>query len=335
LPFSGSLAGRALTESHAIAIDDVQAAPDVVLPRLVSDAAVGALLVAPIATPSEQLGVIEVYSPTPRAFSADDADLLTALAATAAIALQNARLYQDARAAIGLREDFLSAAAHELKTPLTGLLASAQYVVRVLDAEGRVDPTSLRQRLATIDDQAHKLARLVEQLLDVSRLEAGRLRVEMSETDLAALVATVAVAARARTTRHGIRLHGPESVRALVDPFRVEQVVTNLVDNAIKYSPNGGPIDVAVDRVGPDRVEIRVTDRGIGIPAEHRDRIFDRFYQANAGAHYGGLGLGLYISRQIVELHGGSLDVELPDEGGARFIVRLPRVPAPVQTPPG
>src|SRR5262249_4495317 len=196
-------------------------------------------------------------------------------------------------------------------------------------------PTSLRRRLATIDDQAHKLARLVEQLLDVSRLEAGRLKVEMTETDLAALVAAVAAAARARTTRHAIRVQAPKSVRALVDPFRVEQVVTNLVDNAIKYSPNGGPIDVAVDRVGPDHVEIRVTDRGIGISAEDRDRIFDRFYQANAGAHYGGLGLGLYISRQIVELHGGTLDVEVPDEGGARFVVRLPRAPKLAQTPPG
>ena len=114
-----------------------------------------------------------------------------------------------------------------------------------------------------------------------------------------------------------------------IDPLRIEQVVTNLIDNAIKYSPEGGQIDIDL---GCDEVEnsprITVRDRGVGVPPEHRPHIFDRFYQAHAGGpltSMAGMGLGLYISRQIVELHGGSIQAEFPEDGGTRFVVRLPR----------
>jgi signal transduction histidine kinase len=123
---------------------------------------------------------------------------------------------------------------------------------------------------------------------------------------------------------HTITLAAPPSLEAEVDPLRLEQVLTNLLENAIKYSPEGGPIEVAVSRSADEALEIAVRDHGLGIPPEKRARIFERFYQAHGDGHRSGLGLGLYISCEIVELHGGGITVEFPPDGGSRFIVRLP-----------
>ncbi|TME30258.1 MAG: ATP-binding protein [Chloroflexi bacterium] len=113
----------------------------------------------------------------------------------------------------------------------------------------------------------------------------------------------------------------------MIDPVRFEQVITNLVDSAIKYSPDGGPIEVELTRPDPAAMQLVVRDHGIGIPPEHRAHVFDRFYQAHAGQHFAGvagMGLGLYISRRIVEMHGGSIQIDAPADGGARVTVHLP-----------
>ena len=142
-------------------------------------------------------------------------------------------------------------------------------------------------------------------------------------------VAARAVAeARGRSERHAIALAAPSFLAASDDPLRSEQVLANLLDNAIRYSPGGGPIEVALSRPAPEWVELTVRDRGVGIPPEARGRIFERFYQAHAngtGGSQGGLGLGLYICRQIAELHGGAIRAEFPPDGGTRVVVRLPR----------
>jgi signal transduction histidine kinase len=114
---------------------------------------------------------------------------------------------------------------------------------------------------------------------------------------------------------------------ATVDPLRMEQVITNLIDNAIKYSPDGGPIEVSLVRTEPSTMQLIVRDHGIGIPPEHRPYIFDRFYQAHAGQHFAGvagMGLGLYISRRLVEMHGGTIEIDSPEAGGARVTVTIP-----------
>jgi signal transduction histidine kinase len=199
-----------------------------------------------------------------------------------------------------------------------------------------------------VDMQARKLGDLVTRLLDVSRITSGRLTLEPIETDLAALVRGAADAARARTERHELIVDAPETLRATGDPVRLEQVVTNLLENAIKYSPGGGAIEVvlrtddhlsvaederssAVGRRssggGSERggcVTLSVRDHGTGIPPEARDRIFDRFYQAHGAGHLSGLGLGLFISREIVDLHGGAIRAEFPEDGGTRIVVTLP-----------
>ena len=133
-------------------------------------------------------------------------------------------------------------------------------------------------------------------------------------------------------TEHPITLDAPDTVEIVADPLRIEQVLTNLVDNAVKYSPAGSTIEVAV-RPGPDCAELMVRDHGMGIPPEHQQRIFDRFFQAHVGEHASGMGLGLYISQEIVRHHGGTIRVEAPEDGGTRMIVRLPREAAPTRRP--
>ena len=175
--------------------------------------------------------------------------------------------------------------------------------------------------------QSDRIARLVAQLLDTSRLDAGRLAVDPETTDLAALLRTAVYAARASSPRHTIAVRAPQSCLATVDPVRFEQVITNLVDNAIKYSPDGGPVDIELTCPDQGSLQLSVRDHGIGIPPEHRPHVFERFYQAHAGQHFAGvagMGLGLYISRRIVEMHGGTIQIDAPADGGTRVTVTLP-----------
>jgi signal transduction histidine kinase len=150
------------------------------------------------------------------------------------------------------------------------------------------------------------------------------LTVELQSTDISSLVENVVQLLSERSTRHTIAIRTPGPIVAMVDPLRVEQVITNLVDNAIKYTPDDGRIVVEVERASAEFLAIRVTDDGIGIPLEKRGQIFDRFYRAHGESHQSGLGLGLYISRQIVELHGGTIRADFPTAGGSSFVVELP-----------
>ncbi|HEY7983271.1 MAG TPA: ATP-binding protein [Ktedonobacterales bacterium] len=227
--------------------------------------------------------------------------------------------------ALAARDEFLSVAAHELKTPLTGLRASAQILVRRL-GKGTIEaPPWLTHGLRTIDEQSARLGRLLAQLLDVSRLDQSKVAIEREPTDLGMLVSQVVSGFRARGTHHEIELRAEEGVVAAVDPVSIEQVLSNLLDNAIKYSPDGGRIEVELGRAaGDEQVRLAVRDHGLGIAPEKRAAIFERFYQAHATEHRSGLGLGLYIIRQIVSQHDGTIAAEFPEDGGARFIVLLP-----------
>ena len=244
----------------------------------------------------------------------------------AVLAAENAFLREtiaELRKAEDARHEFLSVAAHELKTPLTSLRGFAQLVVRQIENDDALDRGRLREALTTVDQQSVKLARLVSQLLDVSRIETGRLELEPRLADVVGIVEGAVAAARVAAPQRIFSLRAPREAMAYVDPLRLEQVLTNLLDNAAKYSSAGGRIDVAVLRPRGGGVRITVADSGIGIPFEHRRRIFDRFYQAHAGQGPGGMGLGLYISRQLVTLHGGRLEVESRLRGGSRFIIEL------------
>jgi PAS domain S-box-containing protein len=225
--------------------------------------------------------------------------------------------------ALRLREEFLAIAAHELRTPITSVLGRSQLALRLIEREAELDRAAMTRSLQSIARQSMTMSRLISQLLDLSRLQSGKLMIEPQRTDLVLMVDEVVESARVLGTPHEITLSGPQSFELEVDPLRLEQVVTNLVQNAIKYSPDGGAIEVAL-RASGRSVELSVRDHGLGIPPEKRGQIFEQFYQAHEGNYQGGLGLGLYISHQIVELHGGEIRAEFPSDGGTRFIVRLP-----------
>ena len=244
----------------------------------------------------------------------------------ALVAEQAAR--REAEAALRVRDEFLAIAAHELRTPLTGLSGHAQLVLRKLKRDGQLEPERIIQALEVIAGQTDKLSRLLNQLLDISRLEAGKLAIERQPTDLVILVEQAVAAAQARDERHTIVCTAPAALVASVDPLRLEQVLVNLLDNASKHSPDGGRIDVRLAQSASATLDVSVRDYGSGIPPETRAQIFERFFQAHAHGHRNGLGLGLYISRQIVELHGGDIHADFPADGGTCFVVRLPIEPA-------
>ncbi|HYI15791.1 MAG TPA: ATP-binding protein [Thermomicrobiales bacterium] len=232
---------------------------------------------------------------------------------------------QEAEVAVRQRDEFLSIAAHELKTPLTSLSGQAQLALRQLRRPGPIDPDRIMRSIEVIAGQSNRLAMLLNQLLDVSRLEAGKLALAKAPTDLTTLVTGIISVIQPSTDRHLIRLTAPAELEASVDPLRFEQVITNLLDNAIKYSPQGGEIEVTISQPAPDLAELSVRDHGLGIPPEKQTRIFERFYQAHGDDHTSGLGLGLFVTRQIVDLHGGQITLEHPAGGGACFVVRVPR----------
>lgn len=229
-----------------------------------------------------------------------------------------------AETALQQRDDFLAVAAHELKTPVTGLRINAQLILRRLQKGEDQLPVWFGDRLSIIDQQSDRLTRLIEQLLNVSRLDQDKLQVERRSHDMTVLVEQLVSAAQTRTTRHTLVLVADASLLAEIEPEGIEQVASNLLDNAIKYSPDGGQIDIGLQRTIDNHICLAVRDRGLGIPQEKRAAIFDRFYQAHATDHRSGLGLGLYISKQIIEAHDGKIAVEFPSDGGTRFVVTLP-----------
>ena len=234
------------------------------------------------------------------------------------------RLRRAEEGKVAARDEFLQIAAHELRTPITALSAAVQLLLRDT-AGGAPSAQTLRRTVELIGAQAARLETLVERLLDTVRIQAGRMELDITEADLVELCTQVAREAQALTTRHEITVLAPQPVRAPVDALRIEQVLRNLVDNAVKFSP-GGRVEIAVSLAGR-RAEIAVRDRGPGIPPELRERVFERFYQARPEEGRRGLGLGLHVSRHIVQLHGGEITAEQPPGGGTRIVVRLPVAP--------
>lgn len=297
--------------------------------QLVGDCDFRSGLLVPLITRAGTAGVISCLArPERNQFDRRDLNLAQDLARRCSMAIDNAQLYREAREAISIRDEFLSVAAHELKTPMTSLRGYAQLLGREFERGSAPDADRARRAAVTIQVQADKLARLVAQLLDISRIQSGKLAIERKETDFSALVRDVIEATRPQLKAHTVVARLPGSLFLELDPIRLEQVVTNLLDNAIKYSPDGGQIDVGLEADADRREAVLVVrDHGVGVPLEHRAHIFDRFYQAHAGGpltSMAGMGLGLYISRQIVELHGGEIKAEFPEDGGTRFIVALP-----------
>lgn len=290
---------------------------------LIEKLSITSVMIVPLVARGRTLGAITfIAGESGRRYDAEDLRLAEDLARRAALAVDNARLYQEAQTAIQARDEFLSVAAHELKTPITSLLGVTQVEIRRLRKSGEGAPEGIARALDRIERQSHKLAEMVGKLLDVARIEQGQLAIERRPTDLATLVREV-VAQRTHGENRSVTVETPRHVEAEVDALRLEQVISNLVDNALKYSPSDQPVEVTLTTSASGRVEIAVRDHGPGIPLEARERVFDRYFQAHRRDYQSGLGLGLFVSKQIVDLHGGEIAAEFPPDGGCRFVVRL------------
>jgi PAS domain S-box-containing protein len=225
--------------------------------------------------------------------------------------------------ALRLREEFISVAAHELRTPLTSVYARLQLVERRLGRK-ELDPASLQRDIGLVRQAADRLKTLIDRLLDISRIRSGQLQLERETTDVVAMIESVS-SMMAETSGRQITAHAsdsPENYRVIVDGVRLEEVVVNLIDNAVKYSPPHTRIDVELSST-PEEIRIAVRDRGPGIHPDERSRIFQPFHRTSDAAP--GVGLGLHIAKEIVELHGGTLTVETPADGGSRFVMKVPR----------
>jgi PAS domain S-box-containing protein len=237
---------------------------------------------------------------------------------------QRARAIEAANA-VRLRDEFISVAAHELRTPLTALRLKVEGLMQALRRTDSTPQTPKHvERLAGALRQVTRLGDLVERLLDVSRIVQGRLHLDPEQADLAALTLQVVDDFResAREAGSELEVEVVGKVTGVWDRARLEQVIVNLVSNAIKYGA-GKPIGVRVEATETS-ARLTVVDHGIGIAAEHLDRIFARFERAVPITHYGGLGLGLYLCRNIVEAHGGAIRVSSSPGRGSTFVVDLP-----------
>jgi len=233
------------------------------------------------------------------------------------------RLYREAVEALRARDEFVSEASHELRTPVTSLGLLLQTLLRGLD-RGGMPAERVREKLRAAHNQVDKLEALIRQLLNVSRMKSGPIELEVEEVDLGGLVEEIAARFEedARQAGSSLAVSTEEGLLGKWDRLRLDQAITNLLTNALKFGA-GKPIEFEVRREG-ELAKVKVRDYGVGIPPSDQERIFDRFVRSKTAKPFGGMGLGLYIVRQIVDAHGGSLAVESEPGEGATFILSLP-----------
>jgi signal transduction histidine kinase len=230
---------------------------------------------------------------------------------------------RELRSAVQSRDEFLSIASHELRTPLTPLTLQLQSALRLLRRQ-TANGDGQEELGAKIDSclrHVERMRMLIGNLLDVTRITSGRMMLARTEQDLRVVVKSVVRRVVEAMRSAEVRIHAPEPVIGFWDEGGLESVVVNLISNAIKYG-EGKPIDITVERVGA-RARLSVVDRGMGIAEEAQSRIFDRFERAVPAEHYGGFGIGLWVVRQVVEAHGGTIRVASRPGKGSTFVVEL------------
>jgi len=336
-PEDAYIGGRAFSQQRRVIALDA-AGEDPANAEVYRQNAAQTVIAAPITSDDRRLGVLTVYASREPIFVEDDLWLLELLANQTAVLLDARALSADASAlksredAAQLKEEFLSAAAHDLRTPLTIVLGQAELLERRLarDPAAPIDFVSVKR----IAREARRLRDLVGELLDVQRLEQGATVVNRLATDLRGVVGAV----QQRLLDQGLDLKVVQpdaAVISSVDRKRVEQVLDNLVENALKYTSGGDMPELHLRSVG-DEAQLSVVDHGVGIPRDEREQIFERFYRASnvQSITDTGMGLGLFICRRIVEAHGGRIWAEPTPGGGSTFKVAIP-AEATVSPPAG
>lgn len=284
-------------------------------------------IIVPLVVGNTTIGAMSlVSSESRRTYEHRHLHLASALAHRAALALEHARLYKRANQAIVARDAFVSIAAHELKSPLTALSGYAQLLYDRANASPTADAFQ-RRALQTILTQSKRLEHLIGTMLDVSLIENDQLALDLGPVCIPDLVQQVVESQRMFVDMHQIEIEvkAAQPPYVLGDASRLEQLFQNLIQNAVKYSPNGGRVHVTVEATD-QQVAIAVADTGIGIAADDIPRLFQRFYRASSAehSHIKGMGIGLYVVREIVERHGGTIEIESVEWEGSVFRVRLP-----------
>ncbi len=324
----GDLFGSAATPAIRQRLTTALSAADAITVSGLPGTRIG--LAVPLRAEWQVIGVLALVRPASRLFSVDDVLIATTFAMHAATALQNARVHSEAREADRRKDDFLARLAHELRNPLAPIV-NGLHLLGHAAAPG----TEVARVQTILARQVRRLGALVDDLLDVSRIRLGKLTLNLEPVDLCAVARRSLEAVQLSTQADGHDLglcipNDPVVVRG--DPARLEQIVGNLLTNAVKYTPRGQPIRVVVERTATEAI-LRVRDHGLGIAPEMLRNIFKLFTQVENTVHraQGGLGLGLALVRALTEHHGGAVTAESAGLGsGSEFVVRLPLTSDPV-----
>lgn len=313
IPFGKGFAGRIAATRDIVTIDDVD--HSYVLNPILREKGVKSLLGAPLLVGDRVLGVVHVGTLTPRIFTPDDADLLRVVSSRAAIAIDHALAYEEVVRLTQLQRDFVALAAHELRTPVTTVYGLAATL-----AHRDLPPEQAAELQQTLHEQAERMSRLVEQLLDMSRLDTATIRISPEPFALKTEVQQI-VRGSALGHEGDVEVQIPEDQAVVADRTVVERVIANLVTNAIRYG--APPVRIASHQNG-SHLRVTVQDCGAGIDPEFVPNLFDRFQRSDAARQSGiGAGLGLSIARLYARAHGGDLVYD-PDAVGTRFDLVLP-----------
>jgi len=304
----------------------------------IRDLGLRSVLIVPLMAGGRPIGVLNlVWAESNRRYGTEDLEMMRELGRRAGLAVENARLYNEARAAVKLRDDFLSIASHELKTPLTSLRLKVDGILRIAakPEKAPADLAKLTARVQGVDKQVGRLTELVDALLDVSRAAAGQLQLRLEDVDLVVSARSIAERFKDDLASAGCslsvvvtgQLGRPEGTTAAIhgrwDRLRLDEVITNFLSNAIKYGA-GKPIQIRISAT-ETVATIEIEDHGIGISADDQQRLFERFARVVSPEHYGGFGLGLWIVKLLVEAMGGKVSVRSTVGAGSVFSAELPR----------
>ena len=283
------------------------------------------LIFAPLISRGKVIGVLSVGSMDENfSYTEEDESFVNSLALRAGLAVDNSRLYSEAQNALRLRDEFLSIASHELKTPLTSILLSLQFVLRHLQKEKKVDKQIISALKIGIA-QSKSLSALMNDLLNISVISTGILKIEPEKTDLIQIINDSIEGFHLKSKKENVKIdfkHKEKHILGMWDKIRIGEVFSNILSNALKYG-KGKPI-IVVAKKGKSKVTVEIKDKGIGISKDEMGQIFELFRRTKVAIEYKGMGVGLYISRQIIEAHGGKLTVKSKEMKGSTFTITLP-----------
>ena len=328
---SGSLMARMYEERKTIVIDDFDAQPELrEASRTVKRTGSRSVVAVPVVSETGLVGVMILGRVAVRPFSAREVEVVETFADQAAIAIQNVRLFNEIQrksreleVANRHKSEFLANMSHELRTPLNAIIGFSEVLLQQIFGDVNAKQT---EYLGDVLSSGKHLLSLINDILDLSKIEAGRMELELSTFSLANAIESGLVIVRERAARHGIRLSStiaPALPDIEADERKVKQILYNLLSNAVKFTPDGGTIEVSAAREGA-LVRVSVRDTGIGIAPDDQARVFEEFRQVGRERSREGTGLGLTLTRRFVELHGGRMSLESAPEEGSTFAFTLP-----------